>query len=355
MPSITPEHLRSLISDTNEIRTAHEKLIIPRIHLRERYLEAAQERTIILGSAVEAVETIGVDYPGASSTVLTRLRRLNLNPGGVFLSASISQKEADMLYMPLAGVTRKMLLGMAFDTLPKQIIFYNTVISDYMNESLDTLIDDHVELYIKNFIMKSHHAAGGAGWDGDSRNLGGRVMAVAFQQQLIAAFLMLGIPWLAFLRRAPGSAIPNSQVSDLILDPSDSGSQVVRFIVDKRLEIKFGEPDIQVRCLTGSHKPQLFGELKGRTDLSNLYESWLPTVRQKLERFQRDHPDATRIVVQLFITEVMLGDTNRSELGFEDMRASGLLDTVYSIVKLENQASERERLANDLQELIAKC
>ena len=350
--------LSSLVSSADEVREAFQAFVLPRVLLRERILGEAETAYSDLAGILRSPPPSGAaqTFPGAPAALVARLRSVGLNPAGLFMRDGIGRAEAERLHMPLLAVTRKALVGLAFDTDEERVKFFNEALGAYLQGLLGPVSDAELEARLVHFITKSHYASAAARWDGDSRNLGGRVTSAAVQRHIAASLTRQGIPWEYALMSDPKrSTALRSQGSFSDPDPTVSGSLVRRFVVDGRMEICFGEPDISITSLIKSLPPLLLGEIKGRTDMSNLYESWLPTIRQKLEAFQRDHPAVPRAVFQLFLTDKMLDDPARSEPGFERMLTSGLLTRTYTLAKLDRMPSERSRLDEDLAELLRQA
>lgn len=346
------QHLGTLISDPKEIRGVFERFVLPRLALRDRYLEDAEQRFSKLIEYLQEPGMSEASFSGAPQALVTRMTTLGLNPKAVLIAQDTQPTVAYELYMPLLSITRKTRIGMSFSTFAEEQFFYNETVGDYLLDLLADTPDTEVAKNIKQFITRAHYARAGAGWDGDSRNLGGRVTLVNLQRSIINALDTLELPWKAFL----GGGTRNEAVTGLSvmeLDPASSATTVRRFVVDERMEISFGEPDYKVRALTGSKSLIAVGEIKGRTDLSNLYESWLPTIQKKLEKYQKR--PIQRLIFQMFITREMLGDPGRAEAGLQDMLSSGLATGVYSLIKLDTLPSEQARLVELLKDHLSHC
>ena len=338
---------------------ALERLTIPRMHLRDEYLMPVEDRIEKLTSSLTEEEA-EVEYPDAPPGPLGRMREKGLNPSALFISEATERQEILDLYMPLAAITQKRRKGMEFEEGGLRA-FYNDAVGKYLRSTLteEEVSKGELRGKLAGFIQRAHYAAASASWDGDCRNLNGRATVALFQRLLIRVLNSAGLPWSTYTRGRGDQPYKDfdhqseGYQPDWI-DPSDSGSMLADIHVDDRLTLHFGEPDLTAKC-KDSGRVLMQGEIKGRTDLSNLYESWLPTVSKKLEKSRKAHPDAKRAAVQLFVTEMMLSDPSRQEEGLEDMRSSGLMDTAYSLVKLHHEPEERERLQTDLEELLSDC
>lgn len=103
-------------------------------------------------------------------------------------------------------------------------------------------------------------------------------------------------------------------------------------------------PDIAVR-IDGT--TIAIGEIKGRKDESNVWESWMPQVADHMRTWSREHPDAARLFFGTLISpEMIRGESLRGteRVGFRDLHERGQLTAVYNVSKVaENDpAAERE-------------
>lgn len=76
------------------------------------------------------------------------------------------------------------------------------------------------------------------------------------------------------------------------------------------------------------------GEVKGRKDLSNLWESWMPQIGGHLRTWTVEHPDAPRLFFGTIITEEMIegitaGGTYHA--GLKVFHKNGLLTAAYNL------------------------
>jgi hypothetical protein len=76
------------------------------------------------------------------------------------------------------------------------------------------------------------------------------------------------------------------------------------------------------------------GEVKGRKDLSNLWESWVPQIMGHLRTWTLEHPDAPRLFFGTIITKEMIdgvtaGGTHNA--GLRVLHSNGLLTAVYNL------------------------
>lgn len=90
-------------------------------------------------------------------------------------------------------------------------------------------------------------------------------------------------------------------------------------------------PDIRV-LLNGVEV--LVGEVKGRKDLSNVWESWMPQINGHLRTWAQDNPDAPRVFLGTIITAEMIDGTTPSgtqHAGLRTMYKTGLLNSVFNL------------------------
>lgn len=88
----------------------------------------------------------------------------------------------------------------------------------------------------------------------------------------------------------------------------------------------------------------LVGEIKGRKDLSNTWESWMPQVADHLRTWATEYPEAVRGVFMTVITAEMIQGASKQgtqRTGLKGLNKQGLLDYAYnlSLLKPESQTS----------------
>jgi hypothetical protein len=105
-----------------------------------------------------------------------------------------------------------------------------------------------------------------------------------------------------------------------------------RLVID--LTTKGDHPDV-VATLDGTILA--VGEVKARKDLSNTWESWVPSIVDHLRTWQSQSPHAARLFFGTVVTTVMIeGKTVRgtAHLGLRELRECGLLHAVYNLTLL---------------------
>lgn len=76
------------------------------------------------------------------------------------------------------------------------------------------------------------------------------------------------------------------------------------------------------------------GEVKGRKDLSNVWESWMPQVADHMFTWTREFPESLRLFFGTVITdEMIVGKSVRGtgRTGFRDLHVNGYLDGVFNL------------------------
>lgn len=81
----------------------------------------------------------------------------------------------------------------------------------------------------------------------------------------------------------------------------------------------------------------LVGEVKGRKDLSNIWESWIPQVSNHLRTWAMEHPDAPRVLFGTTFTQEMIdgisgGGTQHA--GLQVHHANGMLNGAFNLSKI---------------------
>lgn len=120
--------------------------------------------------------------------------------------------------------------------------------------------------------------------------------------------------------------------------PEHNLPQCQRLRYSRRLVCEFvpggDRPDLSV-SLDG--EVIAVGEIKGRKDLANVWESWMPQVAAHMRTWRGAYPDAARLFFGTLITEQMVaGQSARGTLreGLRGLYEDGLLTTLYNVSKI---------------------
>lgn len=85
------------------------------------------------------------------------------------------------------------------------------------------------------------------------------------------------------------------------------------------------------------------GEVKGRKDLANVWESWMPGVYNHMRTWTAENPDAARIFFGTLINQPMVDGASThgtKHVGLKTLHKQGLLTTAFNISKVaENEMS----------------
>lgn len=90
-------------------------------------------------------------------------------------------------------------------------------------------------------------------------------------------------------------------------------------------------PDIAV---TVDGKMVAVGEIKGRKDLSNLWESWMPQVATHLNTWAGEFPNAVRLFFGTLIVDQMVQGFSMKgtqQIGFQELYAQRKINAVYNV------------------------
>lgn len=93
-------------------------------------------------------------------------------------------------------------------------------------------------------------------------------------------------------------------------------------------------PDVKILA---NGIPLAQGEIKGRTDLSNIWESWVPQIQGHLQTWAQETPLAPRLFFGTIITTTMIsGKTigGTQHVGLLTMAKSGLLQGAYNLANI---------------------
>ncbi len=78
----------------------------------------------------------------------------------------------------------------------------------------------------------------------------------------------------------------------------------------------------------------LVGEVKGRKDLSNLWESWVPQIANHFRTWTREHQEAARVFFGTIFTEEMvegISAAGTSHTGLKNLHSNGYLQAAYNL------------------------
>lgn len=118
--------------------------------------------------------------------------------------------------------------------------------------------------------------------------------------------------------------------------------------LDGALKIRLGAT-VVVEFLGGGNNPDIavradeagqfiaVGEIKGRKDLSNVWESWMPQVADHLKSWKNHFPEAHRIFIGTLITEQMtagISSRGTQRTGLRALHEDGSLTTAFNIAKI---------------------
>ncbi|QYE37037.1 hypothetical protein KZX46_21000 (plasmid) [Polymorphobacter sp. PAMC 29334] len=120
--------------------------------------------------------------------------------------------------------------------------------------------------------------------------------------------------------------------------PATDLLQTKRLRIDSRLVCEFvaggNRPDIKVMI---DGVVILVGEVKGRTDLSNVWESWMPQINGHLQTWTAENSQAPRaffgtIVIDEMINGVTRGGTRHT--GLRAFASNGVLSAAYNLANI---------------------
>lgn len=121
-------------------------------------------------------------------------------------------------------------------------------------------------------------------------------------------------------------------------EPEMDLAEISHIRFDTRLECEFvpggNRPDTRMR-LDGV--VVLNGEVKGRTDLSNVWESWMPQINGHLQTWTSENAAAPRVFFGTIITKAMIdGMTAGGTLhtGLRALHRNGLLTSAYNLTNV---------------------
>lgn len=95
-------------------------------------------------------------------------------------------------------------------------------------------------------------------------------------------------------------------------------------------------PDIALRT-SESGDYIVVGEIKGRKDMSNVWESWMPQVSAHMHTWTAEFPEAHRIFIGTLVSEQMIDGVSlrgTPRRGLRDLHQDGSLTTAFNIAKI---------------------
>jgi hypothetical protein len=276
-------------------------------------------------------------------TVVALARRLKAQ--GALFSAThkilATEPLAARWYLDLAGLTRKFLvklrpgweatgLMLSPETLAVNRANDREVekthlksFATWINEQLAALYPEQTRTFA--LAVCTVLAITGARIDGQVRNSAGDDAVLILKVLLTSAFASRGIAIEAQEAGATWSA----------WQPGTDLAEARRLRFDGRLVCEFvaggNRPDIKV-MLDGV--VILVGEVKGRSDLSNKWESWMPQINGHLQTWTAENSQAPRaffgtIVTDEMITGVTPGGTRHT--GLRAFASNGVLSAAYNL------------------------
>ncbi|CAN5835857.1 hypothetical protein BH23GEM6_BH23GEM6_24010 [soil metagenome] len=291
----------------------------------------------------------------------------SLESANALYSASSNVLEAEpgaaRWYLDLSGMSRKLItkvseryaeygLTVSPETVATNLSAGRAVSSENL-ESFSRWINSELEeLYPANgrstdLALATVLAMNGARIDGQVRNEAGE------DAVLIVKTLLVG----AMLRRGRQVEVNSSAGGWTIYSPAEHAlADQRRLRFDGNLVCEFvaggNRPDLKV-LLHGV--TILVGEIKGRTDLSNLWESWMPQINGHLQTWAAENGQAPRVFFGTIVTEEMIGGVTRGGTRHTGLRAfhrSGHLNAIYNLTRIAegNRAAEAafEQLVGEL-------
>lgn len=214
-------------------------------------------------------------------------------------------------------IAKNLALGRAVDR-KNRLAFAN-----FVNDQLDAVFPEEARTF--DLAVGTVLIVEGARVQGSVQNAAGNDAVLLLKTILIAAMEKRGQA--AEVGFGDGAWTPYDHAAEPLAKP------FIRF--GERLVCEFtpggNRPDIRV---TLSGLLVAVGEIKGRKDLANLWESWMPQIAGHLRTWTLEAPDAPRLFFGTIITEEMI--TGRTEsgtqhAGLRTLKTTGILSAVYNL------------------------
>lgn len=279
-------------------------------------------------------------------TVLALARRLEAQ-GALFSCTPailIAEPLAAQWYLDLAGLTPKMIgkikpgweasgLTHSPQSLAESRAKERNISADRLATFSAWINDILLELYpvasrSTDLAVCTVLVLTGARIDGRVRNLAGDDAVLILKSLLTAAFLVRSVP-------------VETQRADDVWEDWEPGVDLLarkRLRFGSRLVCEFvaggNRPDIKVML---DNVVTLVGEVKGRSDLSNVWESWMPQINGHLQTWTSENSQAPRVFFGTIITSEMVEGHTRSgtrHTGLKAFSSSGLLRAAYNLANI---------------------
>lgn len=124
--------------------------------------------------------------------------------------------------------------------------------------------------------------------------------------------------------------------------------------------LRFGR-DMICEFVSGGNRPDIkvysadeviaVGEIKGRKDLANVWESWMPQVVGHMKTWAAEFPNTVRLFFGTLINSSMVNGVSRmgtKHTGFRELFETGQLSGAYNISKVIARDSKAESSFNEL-------
>lgn len=134
--------------------------------------------------------------------------------------------------------------------------------------------------------------------------------------------------------------------------------------LSQRQRIRFGGR-ITCEFISGGDRPDIIvfldqvtiavGEIKGRKDLSNVWESWMPGVYNHMRTWTGQNPDAARLFFGTLINEAMVEGSSShgtQHVGLKTLYRQGLLSAAYNISKVAENDTDAVRRFEEFAEAL---
>ena len=200
----------------------------------------------------------------------------------------------------------------------------------WINEEIEDAVPDLTDLGAADLAVRVAMIEGGRVL-GQGQNEGGTAAVQLLKGEIVAACT-------GFADLLPSGEVPRAGRDELMRASLWSCPAT-----GAELDFTSGgnRPDITVRR---RGTDVLVGEVKGRKDLSNAWESWMPQVADHLHGWTHDHPEATRVVFMTVITPEMVegrsraGDVTRK--GLRELHETGELDHAFNLSRMHATRAE---------------
>lgn len=294
-------------------------------------------------------------------------RRLEISGATFVCSPAVltSEPYAARWYLDLAGLTSKLIskLRPSFRAAGLTITPETIATNLYQGRAVAAAQLERFSAWVNDLLLELYPtgsqtaalayctavAMAGARIDGQVRNMSGDDAVLTLKKLLVGAFSTRGCTIETQAKAGDPWAVLDAATDLMEQQWLRFGGRVVcEFVAGGN------RPDIKV---TIDGVVVLLGEVKGRTDLSNVWESWMPQINGHLQTWAAENSMAPRVFFGTIITQQMIDGLTPGGTRHTGLRAfsnSGLLRAAYNLTNVVEGEEASVKAFDDLVDQLAR-